>query len=181
MNTLSTVFETGHRFRDELSLPWILTLLGLSVLSASYLSVLHTAVDITGDVDLFVLVVAGAVVGGVLIGRIMIPGIAYLCVVIIAAGGVALYVPTIPEGYSLVISADVFWTDFVALFTGLSILRIINAGVWATAVAPVPVFLTSYFASRRAYSRATIVGCVALGFFVLTGDVDVTKIGRAHV
>lgn len=174
MNTLSTVFETGHRFRDELSLPWILTLLGLSVLSASYLSVLHTAVDITGDVDLFVLVVAGAVVGGVLIGRIMIPGIAYLCVVIIAAGGVALYVPTIPEGYSLVISADVFWTDFVALFTGLSILRIINAGVWATAVAPVPVFLTSYFASRRAYSRATIVGCVALGFFVLTGDVGLT-------
>lgn len=173
MNTLS-IFDTDNRFRDKLSVLWILALLGISVLSASYLSILHTAVDITGDVELFVLVVAGAVVGGILIGRIMFPWMAYLCAVIIAIGGVALYVPTIPEGYSLIISADVFWTDFVALFTGMSILRIINAGVWATAVAPVPVFLTSYFASRRAYSRATIVGCVALGFFVLTGDVDVT-------
>lgn len=172
---LRSALGRNHRHRGgppwSRSWSWVLTLLALSVLSASYLSVLYNAVDITSDLNRFYLVVAGAFVVGILIGRFMMPSIAYLCAAVIAAGGVALYVPTIPEGYSLVISADVLWSDLTALLTGLSILRIINAGVWATAVTPVPVFLTSYFAARRQYSRATIVGCGALGFFILTGDV----------
>lgn len=172
MSRLREKFDTKQRFQAES--PWLFALLGLFVLSWSYLSVLHRAVDITGDMELFFIIVTGAFVGGITIGRFAMPLIAYLCAAFIAAGGVALYVPTLPEGYSFVISTDILLADFGALVTGLSILRIINAGVWATAVAPVPVFLTSYFASRKQYGRATSVGCVALGFFILTGDIDVT-------
>jgi transglutaminase-like putative cysteine protease len=154
--------------------PWILTLISLVVLSASYLSVLYHAVDVTGDLGLFFLFVAGALIGGVLAGRFISSTVAYICTVIIAIIGMALYVPTIPESYTVVISLDLIWSDLVALLTGLSILRIINAGVWSTAVAPVPVFLTAYFASRRKYSAATLVGCAALGFFILTSDVNMT-------
>lgn len=154
--------------------PWILTLVSLAVLSASYLSVLYHAVDVTGDPGLFFLFITGALVGGVLAGRFIPSFVAYLCAAIIGIVGMALYIPTIPESYTVVISLDLIWSDLVALLTGLSILRIINAGIWATAVAPVPVFLTAYFASRHEYSAATLVGCATLGFFILTGDVNMT-------
>jgi transglutaminase-like putative cysteine protease len=163
------------RFHGEGSLwVWVLTLVALAVLSASYLSVLYHAVDVAGDPALFFFFVAGALVAGILAGRFMPSPAAYLCTVVIAVLGMALYVPTIPKSYSIAISIDLLWSDLVALLTGLSILRIINAGVWSTAVAPVPVFLTAYFASRRKYSAATMVGCGALGFFILTGDVNMT-------
>lgn len=154
--------------------PWLLTLISLAVLSASYLSVLYHAVDVTGDPTLFFFFVASALVCGVLAGRFIPSTVAYLCTAIIGILGMALYLPTIPESYTIVISLDLIWSDLVALLTGLSILRIINAGVWATAVAPVPVFLTAYFASRRKYSAATLIGCGALGFFILTGDINMT-------
>lgn len=167
MNTNTSIL---HRANG----PWILTLVSLAVLTASYLSVLYHAVDVTGDPGLFFFFVGGALVCGVLAGRFISSTVAYLCTAIIGLVGMALYLPTIPESYTIVISLDLIWSDLVALLTGLSILRIINAGVWSTAVAPVPVFLTAYFASRRKYSAATLVGCGALGFFILTGDVNLT-------
>jgi transglutaminase-like putative cysteine protease len=166
--------NTSRFHRDGSLWVWVLTLVALAVLSASYLSVLYHAVDVAGDPVLFFFFVAGALIAGVLAGRFMPSSVAYLCTGIIAFLGMTLYVPTIPESYSIVISIDLLWSDLVALLTGLSILRIINAGVWSTAVAPVPVFLTAYFASRRKYSAATMVGCGALGFFILTGDVNMT-------
>ncbi|RRJ29160.1 transglutaminase TgpA family protein [Halocatena pleomorpha] len=143
-------------------------------MSISYLWVLYRAVDIDGDPDLFFLVVCGALVTGLLLGRFVGPVVAYLCVGLLAAGGTMLYASTIPNGYSIILSIDAFQTDIVALLTGLSIIQIINAGVWATAVAPVPVFLTAYFTARHRYGQATFVGCLALGFLILTGDVNTT-------
>jgi transglutaminase-like putative cysteine protease len=166
--------NTSRFHRDSSLWVWVLTLVALAVLSGSYLSVLYHAVDVAGDPVLFFFFVAGALIAGVLAGRFMPASAAYLCTVVIAVLGMALYVPSIPESYSIVISIDLLWSDLVALLTGLSILRIINAGIWSTAVAPVPVFLTAYFASRRKHSAATMVGCCALGFFILTGDVNMT-------
>lgn len=164
----------ADRFGTRVPGPWLCSVVALTVLSASYLGVLYHAVDIDGDPGLFFLVVGGAVVVGVLLGRFVGPSVAYPCVGVLVAGGIVLYTSTIPKGYSLVVSLDALWMDLVALLTGLSIIRIINAGVWATAVAPVPAFLTAYFTARRQYGRATLVGCVALGFLILTGDVDTT-------
>lgn len=164
----------GDRLRDRIPLALLCSLLALTVLSVSYLGVLYRAVDIDGDPGLFFLVVGGAVVVGLLLGRFVGPWIAYLCVGGLVVGGTMLYTSTIPNGYSLVISIDALQSDLVALLTGLSIIRIINAGVWATAVAPIPAFLTAYFTAHRQYGRAALVGCVALGFLILTGDVDTT-------
>ncbi|HET7325044.1 MAG TPA: transglutaminaseTgpA domain-containing protein, partial [Halococcus sp.] len=70
-------------------------------------------------------------------------------------------------------SLDAVRTDVLALLTGLSILRIMEAGVWAVGFAPAPTFLTWYFALRRRYVAAAVVGGAALSFFVLTGDAGV--------
>lgn len=160
--------------RDRIPWPWLCSLVALTVLSVSYLSVLYRAVDIDGDPGLFFLVVGGAVVVGFLLGRSVGPWIAYLCVGVLVAGGTMLYASTIPNGYSIVISIDALRADLVALLTGLSIIRIINAGVWATAVAPIPTFLTAYFTAHRQYGRAALVGCLMIGFLILTGDVATT-------
>ncbi|UPM43605.1 transglutaminase TgpA family protein [Halocatena salina] len=165
---------TDRRIRDRIPWPWLCSLVALTVLSVAYLWVLYRAVDIDGDPNLFFLFVGGAAVAGLLLGRFAGPVIASLCVGVLVAGGTMLYVSTIPNGYSIIISLDALRTDIVALLTGLSIFQIINAGVWATAVAPVPTFLTAYFTARHRYSWATFVGCLALGFLILTGDVTAT-------
>ena len=64
--------------------------------------------------------------------------------------------------------------DAVALLAGLSILRIVNADVWALAAAPAPVFLATYLAARRRYVAASGVAGLALGMVVLTGDAGTT-------
>jgi len=45
-----------------------------------------------------------------------------------------------------------------------------NVDVWVLGVAPAPLFLTWYFALRRQYVSATLVGGGTLLFLVLTGD-----------
>lgn len=153
---------------------WLLTLFALCVLTGSYLSVLYRAINIDGDPMLFVLVVSVACVGGILTGRYWSILGAALGAVVLGLFGMMMYVPTLPDGYSVIISFDFLMSDLIALLTGLSILRIINAGMWATAVAPLPIFLTGYFVVRRQYVMGTAVGSAALLFFVLTGDAEST-------
>ena len=60
--------------------------------------------------------------------------------------------------------------DTLALMTGVSVLRIHEAAIWAVAVAPLPVFLTWYLALTRRYAFAGAVGGSMVLFFALTGD-----------
>ncbi len=143
------------------------------VLTATYLSVLYEAVNVAGDVELFALVVAGAFASGLVLGRFLPDALAVPLGIAIALGGALLYVPTIPNGGMLLSRIDLVFDDIVALLTGLSILKIINAGVWATAFAPVPVFLSWFFVGRRRYSLAAFVGLSALVFFILTTNAGV--------
>jgi transglutaminase-like putative cysteine protease len=153
--------------------PRLVATFAVVVLTATYLSVLYEAVDVAGDVELFAVVVAGALLAGLLLGRVVPESLAIPIALVIAVAGGALYVTTVPDSARLFNRLDLVLEDVVALFTGLSILRIINAGVWATAFAPVPVFLSWFFVGRRRYALATVVGAAALVFFVLTGDASV--------
>jgi transglutaminase-like putative cysteine protease len=144
----------------------------MAALTATYLHVLYRVADVAGDPVLFAGVVAGALLAGVLLGRTLPEALSVPLTLALALVGALLYVPTIPEGYDLVNRIDLLLVDVVALLTGLSVLRIINAGVWATAFAPVPVFLSWYLTARRQYAYGAAVGAAALVFFVLTGDVS---------
>ncbi|MFC6786584.1 DUF3488 and transglutaminase-like domain-containing protein [Halobaculum halobium] len=63
--------------------------------------------------------------------------------------------------------------DVLALVTGLSVLRLLNAGAWALFLVPVPTFLATYLLVRRRYAAAATVGAATTGFFVLTSDAGV--------
>jgi len=158
-----------RRVRDGRRL-WWLSVAALAVLTWSYLGVLYEVVDVDGDPTLFLAVVAVALGGGVVAGRLVPPTAALGATLAIAAAGTVHYVGTLPAEISILASLDVFARDAAALMTGLSVLRIINAGLWATAVVPGPVFLSWYLAARRRHVAAAAVGLGALVFFVLTGD-----------
>ncbi|WP_254546170.1 DUF3488 and transglutaminase-like domain-containing protein [Halomarina pelagica] len=161
------------RARSALVGPRGVAVAAMGVLSAAYLSVLYEIVDVTGDPTLFFAIVAGALVAGVALARVLPPIGGLLLTALIAVVGGLLYLPTVPNTYALGDQVRFIWADVVALLTGLSILRIINAEVWALAVAPVPVFLSWYLTARRRYAYAAAVGGAALLFFVLTGDAGV--------
>ncbi|MFC6836711.1 transglutaminase TgpA family protein [Halomarina ordinaria] len=142
----------------------------MAVLTASYLSVLYGIVDVTGDPGTFALLVAGSLLAGVVLARYLPPLGAFALTAVIAVAGGLLYFPTVPNTYALADQVRFIWGDVLALVTGLSILRIINAELWALAVAPVPVFLSWYLTARRRYALAAGVSGAPLVFFVLTGD-----------
>ncbi len=145
----------------------------MGLLTASYLSVLYGIVDVTGDPTLLLALAGGSLLAGVALARVLPPIGGVLLTAALAVGGGLLYLPTIPNTYAPGDQVQFIWADVVALLTGLSILRIINAEVWALAVAPVPVFLSWYLTARRRYGLAAAVGGAALLFFVLTGDASV--------
>jgi transglutaminase-like putative cysteine protease len=81
-----------------------------------------------------------------------------------------VYFLSVPASQRALISAERLVSDSVALLTGLSVLRLTQANVWALSVAPTPVFLSWYLAVRRRYVASVVVGGAALAVVVLTGD-----------
>jgi transglutaminase-like putative cysteine protease len=147
-----------------------LALAAAALLMASYLSILSYITDVAGGTDRLVLFVAGSIVAATLLARFLPAFLAPVLAAGLFAVGLWGYVQAVPNGDMLLRSLDVVRSDVVALLTGLSILRIAEAGVWAAGFAPAPTFLTWYFALRRRYVASALVGGATLGFFVLTGD-----------
>jgi transglutaminase-like putative cysteine protease len=98
--------------------------------------------------------------------------VALVVAVLLGGVGGAWYFLSLPEGIALLSSVDVLVRDALAMLSGLSVLQITNAGQWALAAAPGPVFLTWYLRGRRRYAASALVGGAFLGVFVLTGDAD---------
>ncbi|MFB6171771.1 MAG: DUF3488 and DUF4129 domain-containing transglutaminase family protein [Haloarculaceae archaeon] len=165
--------------RDRLAVPdgWagraLATLSVAFVLGAS-LSVLYHVTDVVGDPQALVAVVLVALLASTLLGRLVRPAVALVFALVILVGGGTWYFLSLPDGIAALQSADLLLRDALALLSGLSVLRITNAGQWALAVAPAPVFLTWYLFVRRRYVGSVIVGGAFLGLFVLTGDASTT-------
>lgn len=149
----------------------MLALGAVALLLATPLSVLYYVSNVAGEPGLLLLLATGAVATGAVVGRLLHPRVALaVAVALLVAGGYG-YLQTLPRGLGLLATLDPILRDTFALLTGLSVLRIVNAGAWALAITPAPVFLTTYLAVRRHYVGATAVGGATLGLFVLTGDV----------
>jgi transglutaminase-like putative cysteine protease len=149
-----------------------LSVAGVAVLLAAPLAVLLRVSNVAGDPVVFVAVVAGSMLAATLFARFLplVPAMGFAVVVLL--GGGYLYFRTLPVGMGALAEATVL-EDTASLLTGLSVLRIVNAGVWAQAAAPAPAFLTWYLALRRRYVGAVVVGGATLSVFVLTGDASV--------
>jgi transglutaminase-like putative cysteine protease len=145
-------------------------LTGILVLTGTYVSVLHHVTDVVGGSTTLLGVVAGALLLATAFGRLLGVRAAVAVTALLLAGGFAAYVFALPKSQLELLTPGRVLADTVALLTGLSILRLTGAGIWAMAVAPGPVFLSWYLAVRGRYVWAVAGGGVALGLFVLTGD-----------
>jgi transglutaminase-like putative cysteine protease len=145
---------------------------GLLALTWSYASVLGHAAGVVGGARQFALVVAASFGLALLVGRYVDVRVAVVFASVLLGLGFAAYLLALPESQLRLLTPQRALSDTLALLTGLSVLRLVGAGVWATAVVPGPVFLSWYLAVRRRYVAATVAGGGALALVVLTGDAD---------
>ena len=142
----------------------------LTALTLSYGSVLYHVTDVVGGSRLMAAVLLGSATLAVAIGRVLRVRTAVFLTALFLLGGVVVYFLSVPESQRALISPERLVSDTVALLTGLSVLRLTQANVWALSVAPGPVFLSWYLAVRRRYVWSAAVGGAALSLLVLTGD-----------
>jgi len=136
----------------------------------TYLSVLAYIVTVSGEPPRFYAVVAAALAAATLLARVARPRVAGLVTVGLLAAGSYYYIATLPASVVLGDAVGPMVSDAVSMLSGLSILRIINAGTWALAIAPAPTLLAWYLALRRHYLAGAGVAGATLSLFVLTGD-----------
>lgn len=152
-----------------------LALGGVALLTATYVSVFYHVTDVVGMGSSMLVLVAGTLALATLVGRYVRLPIALTVTAIILVGGGTVYYFALPESQRALLTVDLVLRDTIALLTGLSILRLTAAGVWALSVTPGPVFLSWYLAVRERYVWSVAVGGVGLGIVVLTGDIGAVR------
>jgi MYXO-CTERM domain-containing protein len=133
---------------------------------AAFSSVLYGLVDVAGGTEEFGLLLVGSLGAATLLAGVLRATHALLVAFVMLVAGLAWYIlslPYVPEVVPILQSN-------VELLSGQSVHQIRQSGRWALAVLPAPVFGTWYFALRRWYGTAVLVGGAMLGFVVLTGD-----------
>jgi transglutaminase-like putative cysteine protease len=147
-----------------------LAVTGVALVIGAFLSVLHEILVITGDPTQLVPVVAGGVVAGTVLAQVIRPRTAGLIGGVVVAASTYLYIDSLPGGVEFFVLLAPAMNDVVSLLSGLSVLRIVNANIWALSVAPGPVFLAWYLCLRKHYVAACVVSGGALALLVLTSD-----------
>ncbi|MDY6765310.1 MAG: hypothetical protein SV377_06475 [Halobacteria archaeon] len=140
------------------------------LLTYSYISVLLHITDVVGGTEVLLTAIVGSVVLAVVVSRF----ISLRGALIITAGmvitGYIIYIISLPDVYVAFLNIGRVMDDTLSLLTGVSVLRITEADMWALGIGPGPTFFTWYLIIKRRYVWATVVGGLTLGFFVLTGD-----------
>jgi transglutaminase-like putative cysteine protease len=145
-------------------------LLGAVGLLFSFLSVLYSLVTVTGDPTVFLGLVAVSLVAAAVVSRLLRLFAVSLIAGVSLAVGLAIYLSSLPNDPAVV----ALLASNVELLTGRSLLRIEQTTIWVLSVTPAPTFVTAYLALRRRYVGAAMVGGLALGYFILTGDAGTT-------
>lgn len=143
---------------------------GVALLLLASLSQFRYITTITGGETRLYTVIGIAIIVGLILGyRLAIRQAIYLSVVLFALSNI-LYFWFVPAGVQLIFSPGLLVQDTIKFLTGMSVLQLTEASMWAALIAPIPTFLVTYFTVRRRYIGASIVGGTSLGFFILTGD-----------
>jgi transglutaminase-like putative cysteine protease len=145
-------------------------MLGIALLTASYLRVLFQVTDVVGGTgklaaEVIVVLLVGAALASRVDARTALLGTGAVLV-----GGLLVYYFAIPASQRALIDLGIVLRDLVALLSGLSVFRLIQAQIWALAVLPAPLFGSWLLALRGEFPLSAAVGGSALGLFVLTGD-----------
>jgi transglutaminase-like putative cysteine protease len=148
----------------------VLALAATATLLFAFVSVFYYIIDVVGDPSTLTLVVAVTMLAATLAARKLPVSVAAVLGLLLFGAGLWYYVTALPPAVQAGLQGRVA-EDVLALFTGLSILRITNVQLWVLAFAPAPVFSVWYFALRRRYALAATVGTAVVAFFILTGDI----------
>ena len=116
----------------------ILALVGVALVLGAFLSVLHEILVVTGEPRRLYYVVGGAILAGAGLAQVIRPRTATGLGVAGIVVGMYLYVTSLPGGFGFLALLLPMLDDAVALLSGLSVLRIVNADVWAPAASPAP-------------------------------------------
>ena len=147
---------------------------GVLLVILTYLAVLDRIVVVADGSGSVPVLAALSLAGGTVLARLVRPRWALACFLALVAVGTQQYVASLPATVGLGENLAPFVGDAVSLLTGMSILRIINADIWALTLTPAPTMFAWYLAVRRRYvAGATVAGCT-LGLLVLTGDAGTT-------
>jgi len=109
----------------------LLALGGVLAAVGGFLSVLYRITVITGDPTTLYAVVSGAAVAGALAAKAVRPRTAGLVALAAVVCSTYLYVRSLPGGVAFLALVAPMLDDVTALLSGLSVLRIVNADVWA--------------------------------------------------
>jgi Transglutaminase-like enzymes, putative cysteine proteases len=146
---------------------------GVVLAAVSYLSVFYHVTDVVGGVAPLVAEVTLAAGVGVVAATRLRERTAVVVAVVGFAAALGVYVLSVPESQRALFTVGRLAQDLLALSSGLSVLRLINAGTWALSLAPVPTFVVAYLAGRGRHVWAATVAAATTGFFVLTSDAGV--------
>ncbi|MFB6138147.1 MAG: DUF3488 and transglutaminase-like domain-containing protein [Halobacteriaceae archaeon] len=149
-------------------------LASLAVVTGAYLATLYDVVAVVGGRTAFVAVTGGALALGVVLGATLRRRAAVSVAGGLLVAGLGLYLLALPPSIRQSLTVGDVVADTLALLTGYRALQLVEAGLWATAVAPGPTFLAWFFGARGEYGNAAAVAGLTLGFFVLTGDAGPT-------
>ena len=136
----------------------LLALAGVAGLLGTFLSVLYRVSDVAGDVSTFLLVAVGTLVVATVVARLVPERVAFGLAALLLAAGAYVYLAQLPRSVAAEETLVLFLNDGIELLTGLSVLRIVNAGLWALAATPAPTFVAWYLALRRRYLGAVLLG-----------------------
>ncbi|MFB6177269.1 MAG: DUF3488 domain-containing protein, partial [Halobaculum sp.] len=158
-----TADERGPRLLAALRQPPVA---GVLLAAVAFVSVFYHITDVVGGATFLLMevaVVAG--LGVAAAGRIRERAAVAVTLVGFVLALLA-YFFSVPESQRALFTVGRVAKDLLALVSGLSVLRLVNVGTWAVALAPVPTFIVAYLA----YVWAVTVAAGTTGFFVLTGD-----------
>jgi len=148
-----------------------LTILSGVVLLGAFVSVTFRLTDIAGGVPFLLIVVSAALVAGTVAYRTISARTAFGVGAALLIAGVGVYFAFVPRVFFKSFSIA-FVLDFLSYLTGRTVLQFVRVDLWAVVVTPAPVFVVWYLLLTRRYDVGAVVGGLALGFFVLTGDAD---------
>ncbi|MFC7096997.1 transglutaminase TgpA family protein [Halobaculum marinum] len=143
---------------------------GVVLATASFLAVFYHVVDVVGGATFLLMEVAVVAGAAAWLGGFLRERTALALTVVGFALALVGYVLSVPPSARALFTVGRVAGDVLALVTGLSVLRLLNAGAWALFLAPVPTFLATYLLVRRHATAAATVGAATTAFFVLTGD-----------
>lgn len=167
----------------DLTLTRLLATGSVGLTMIAYAAVLYHVTNVAGEPATLIVVLVAALLTATVLARYVSVLPALGLSGLLFAAGMYVYVATLPEGVAVYSAVEPIVQDILSLLTGLSILRIVNAGTWALAAAPGPTFLAWYLALRQRYLAGAAVAGAMLGAFILTGDagLEVALLGAVGV